>query len=463
MTRTWKTVIPVALLSVWLAAGSAWGADTYDWVTARKTAERASSSRDKEAAWGDLAYIHLRLAQYYKQLTAICAQAQISAAHRRADYDGSSAAAATHAFLAEGHFDSAATWAGRNPALRPLQQFAQTQAQGGQFAYGEAASPATEVALAGLHASGGASSLNALAGKLPKSNPVGTLLLAIISNDISALADALAKVEKALAAPAGIDAPLLDQFGDPLVYSALSRAHALLGADVCGLAAAEASAGSIPFFRFLGGLALYDAGDYARAKAELNAATETDVAGIAYAYLAGIEYDQGNRAAAKDLAAKSLDAERAMKRGEALVALARVQAGVGAADWGTVNAARQVIRAKPDSRAQMYAAYWAVAQVSAEASLDSAKQMFWHAADKRKPDVGHGFPDIYCSQQELFCTNYIAVLTRGGSRGNGSDYLDAFNGLMELSKQIPASEPLKEGLRWLSLVTNEDNEAAPRP
>jgi len=460
--RAAKAAIPtILILSALVCSSAAWGANTYDWASARQSAERASSPRDKEAAWGDLAYTHLRLAGYYKQLTGVSAQAQISIAQRRASYDGSAATAAAHAFIAAGQFDSAAVWAGTNPTLRTLQQFAQAQSRGEAFGYSGASEPVIGIALAGLHVTGDPSKLRDLAGKLGKSTPVASLLSAIISADVASIPASLIKVEQLLANPPGIDKPLLDQYSDPLIYSALARAHALLAVDVSSIAASDASAAAVPFFRFLSGLARYTVGDYDKARDDLNASTGTDVAGIAYAYLAGIEWRQGNRAGAMDLATKSLAEEKQIRRGESLVALARVQSELPGTNWGADGAAREIIQRKPDSRGQMYTAYWATGLINGDAQPDSAKQMFWLAADKRKPDIRHGFHDIYGSPPELFCTNYISALTSGGSHGNGLDYLDAFNGLMELAKFIPATEPLKEGLRWLSLVTNEDSDIRP--
>jgi hypothetical protein len=464
-----RIVLYLGLVLIGLGCpSSAWSQDNYDWTQARRQAERASSQK-AEAAWGNLAYLHLRLGSYYDALADVSAYVQIDIARRRVSYEPTTAAAAAYAFTVHGRFDSAGVWARRDPTLAVFVQFAQARSQNREFQFDAETQSATgaeliDALLIGLHyrATGLEQVAQRLRPSASESQPLAALVKAVVSGDSRSIPEPLAQVESGFAHPPGQGAPLLEQFGNPLIYSALAQAHFHLAVDACDQALSKGSGAYASTIHLFRGLGWYGIGDYESANDDLAETSNSDFAGIASAYLAGVAWHQNNSGEVRRWVDKCLNAERENRNGEALVALARVQADAGAQEWPTAAAAREIIHRRPDSRRAIYAAYWAAALLAGYARPDSARQLYWHAANKRLPDIRHGFPDVYASRQELFCAHYTTALVIGGSRGRGMDYLDAFNGMMELSKFIPASEPVKEGLRWLSYVANKDDQEKPK-
>jgi hypothetical protein len=457
-----QTILAIAVLATLTVPSVYAYAATYNWTDARRDAERASA-REAETQWGELSYLHVRLGFYYQSLTGLSAHVLAEVARHRESYEQTAPAAAVHAFIAAGQYDSALAWAERDPALANLRQVTLACSQYREIRLGSDGAPVgdadrIEALLVATHHGASEAELQAIAASIdqPPSElaAVASLLQALISGDPDGLAAALEATETGMTHPSETGSPLLTQFGDPLVYSAVARAHFQLAIGAGDRALQGGSGEFAEFVRFFRGMSYYSLGQFEKAREELLAASESNVGGIAAAFLAGVAAHEGKGSDARRWADAALDAEKKAGNGEALVALARVQADVGASDWAAETAAWDIVRRHPDSRVAMFAAYWSLGLLTGPEDVEAAKQMYWDAAKKRKPDIGHGFPSIYASQQELFCLDYITALANAGAQGFGLDYIDAFNGMMELSKLIRPSEPVKEGLRWLSVVTN---------
>jgi hypothetical protein len=461
-----QAILAVAVLAALILPSAYAGAATYDWTDARHQAERASAS-EAEQQWGKLSYLHVRLGFYYQSLTDLSAHVLAEITRRRQSYEQTAPAAAVHAFIATGQYDSALAWAERDPALASLRQVTLACSQDREIhlgAGGEAVSDADRIdaLLTALHHGASEAELQTIAAGIGQLSPgmaaVASVLQTLASGHRDGLPTALEAAETDMAQPTGTGSPLLTQFGDPLVYSAIARAHFYLAIGAGDHAMERGSGEFADFVRFFRGMSYYGLGQFDKARDELLAVGKSNVGGIAAAFLAGVAAHEGKGADAREWAQTALNAEKQTSNGEALVALARVQADVGTADWAAETAAWDVVRRQPDSRVAMFAAYWSLGLLTEPDEIEVAKQMYWDAANKRKPDIGHGFPSIYASQQELFCLNYITALAIAGAQGYGLDYIDAYNGMMEISKLIPPSTPVKEGLRWLSIVTNSTEE-----